>query len=503
MPKDAPWFLQFLAQELGYAVRPLPSTLGYALYALDLSTWKLRFSNRVPVVWVPASQLESTTFLALDESLADVVRERNIRRDPLIVLLETEYSTPRTGRANIGTRFIWIDRAAQLQIRHSKRPTGDLLDVICAQIPISHLAPYETSSPVTGSRFFGRSSEMGRLLDNPTTNYLVLGIRRIGKTSLLQETERILREEQSQPDVSQTYYLDCSDLMSSEEFIREIVRFFHANELPRLHLQSYSFFFPNFLERMAQMHKGRLTLFLDEIDNLVLMQRGSWEVFRMLRAAANKGACRCIIAGYSEAMKEQALLNSPFHNFTQEMRLDEFSKQDAHELIIEPMEKLRIRFQQREQIVDRIYQETSGQPNLIQYYCLLLLRAMDQRGDREISLASLDGIYEDEGFKQRLLMTFMHNTGKREKLMVYSLLRKLESRELRGFSQPFMDAALRKHGITLTADAIEEACQILLLAGILRRRHKEYFFTSPVFVQMLQANYDLDYLINKLKEEGF
>ena len=166
------------------------------------------------------------------------------------------------------------------------------------------------------------------------------GLRRIGKTSLLRETERILREQE---ESARVVYLECSDLLSTDDYIREVVRKLNPRELPRLELQKYVFFFPNFLERMSKQFKSKIIFLLDEVDNLVIMQRGDWELFRMLRASANKGACQYIIAGFREAMREQYMLDSPFYNFAQEIRLSEFSRQQAHNLIVTPMENLRVR----------------------------------------------------------------------------------------------------------------------------------------------------------------
>ena len=42
-----------------------------------------------------------------------------------------------------------------------------------------------------------------------------------------------------------------------------------------------------------------------------------------------------------------------------------------------------------DEVVGRIYEETAGQPNLIQYYCMILLRHLDRTGQREISPKSL------------------------------------------------------------------------------------------------------------------
>jgi len=83
-------------------------------------------------------------------------------------------------------------------------------------------------------------------------------------------------------------------------------------------------------------------------------------------------------------------------------------------------------------------------------------------------------------------------------------------------------ALLRQQGITVTGvcgdhhiapqalkvsdvdqpDPADTACDVLVLAGILRARGAEYFFTSPVFVRVLQQTYNLRYLMDKVKEEG-
>jgi hypothetical protein len=298
-------------------------------------------------------------------------------------------------------------------------------------------------------------------------------------------------------------YLECSDLLSTDDYIREVVRKLNPRELPRLELQKYVFFFPNFLERMSKLFKSKIIFLLDEVDNLVIMQRGDWELFRMLRASSNKGACQYIIAGFREAMREQYILDSPFYNFTQEIRLSEFSRQQARQLIVTPMENLRVRIRNEEEVVGRIYEETAGHPNLIQYYCLILLRKLDQTGGREIDPESLFDVYADEGFTGHLLTSFMQNTENREKALVYALLMSTENAGSRGFTQEQMDEILIKSGLLLPQKAIDEACNVLTLAGIIHRKSWEFYFTSPVFTKVLQQIYDLKYLFRKVKEEGY
>jgi hypothetical protein len=264
----------------------------------------------------------------------------------------------------------------QKEILRSRRPSGELLDMISAQIPISNLSPYETRAPVTGSRFFGREAEINRILSSTESNHAILGIRRIGKTSLLRN-QRLERRTGWPRNLHQ--------MQRPAEHQRLRARGgpkLNPRELPRVHMQKYIFFFPDFLERMSRYFKSKIIFLLDEVDNLVIMQRGDWELFRMLRASSNKGACQYILAGFREAMKEQYLLDSPFYNFAQEIRLSEFTRQQAHDLIVTPLENLRVRIR-KEEVVARIFDETAG-IQFDQYYCTILPQ-LDQTGARDHS----------------------------------------------------------------------------------------------------------------------
>lgn len=499
MEKDWPRLLRVLNEELGYVVKYARSTLGYELFTVDLSSWKLRLTSNTPVIWVKYSDLDNTPPQEIMQSLGDVLRERNWGRQIALVLVDGNSLPLLRHRSSLMRNLVIVGADEQKNVIGSRRPSGALRDLISAQVPISNLSPYETRAPVTGSRFFGRDSEVARIIANPDTNHTILGIRRIGKTSLLREVERILKENE---DPAHVVYLECSDLLCTDDYIREVVRKLNPRELPRVHLQKYIFFFPDFLERMARAYHSKLIFLLDEIDNLVIMQRGDWELFRMLRASANKGACQYIMAGFREAMKEQYLLDSPFYNFGQEIRLSEFSRQQAHDLITIPMENLRVHFRNKEEVINRIYEETAGQPNLIQYYCLILLRQLDYSGSREISPESLIDVYADEGFRSHLLTSFMQNTENREKALVYVLLAAYPDKPNQGFSQEAIDQALQTGGIMLPQDDIDEACNVLTLAGVILRKGRDFYFASPVFTRVLQETYDLNYLFRKVKEEG-
>ena len=194
MGSDWPSILRLFHEELGYSVRAGKPSLGYQLFSIDLSSWKLRLSNRTPGSWVQTKDLDGVASQHVMESLGDVMRERNLTRQIVLVLVDGNSVPLFRHKSNLSYNLVLIGAEEQKNVLHSRRPTGELLDIISAQVPISYLSPYETRAPVTGSRFFGREHEISRILANPDTNHAILGIRRIGKTSLLRETERILKE---------------------------------------------------------------------------------------------------------------------------------------------------------------------------------------------------------------------------------------------------------------------------------------------------------------------
>ena len=90
------------------------------------------------------------------QSLADVMRERNLRRQIILVLVDGNTFRSLAIKPAPIINLVLVGGEEQKRVIHSRRPSGELLDLISAQVPISYLSPYETRAPVTGSRFFGR-----------------------------------------------------------------------------------------------------------------------------------------------------------------------------------------------------------------------------------------------------------------------------------------------------------------------------------------------------------
>lgn len=503
--KPRPDFLQQLEAHK-YTVREAdPKVLqGFELYLVDFSDWKLRFSDKTPLIWVKAELLAQLSDQQLLEGLQDVANQQGWRHQVCLVLLEGDVVELRRRTAErYFPRFLIIDAAQARSVSTPHRFTAALLDLVCDQISISNLAPYHIGGGVEGNAFFGREREIDRLLRQGNACFAVLGIRRIGKTSLLREARRRLIE-QGEPS-ERIVWLDCSTLSGPEHFVQEVVRNVNFRELPRQKDPArFLFHFPNFLERMSRMHGGKITIFLDEADQFLNWSRNysdfSYALNETIRQSTNAQACRYIAAGFADLMKAVFDQRSPLYMMFELMELGPFEKRETEEVILRPMRSLRIRFENEGAVIARIHEDTQGHPLLVQFYCVELIKRLEQESGRVLTLGHVDGIYSSDTFKQFVVNTFRDNALKSDSLLVYALLATLPT-EKTIYTQPEMYGALQRHGCLYTPEQIDQACDRLALAGVFIRSGEFYRFANQVLPRSLRANYNLEYLLTATKKE--
>ena len=474
---------------------------GYDLFLVNLSEWKLHFSDRTPLIWTPAEVVSQLSPIHLVESLQDVVRQQQWQHHECIVLLDGDGTAlkARTAKSYF-PRFVVIDAADQQQIQAARSFTSALLDLICAQVPLTSLSPYQVGAPVEGSSFFGRQREIDKILRKVETNFAIVGVRRLGKSSLLKEIRRRLLKEGGAPE--RIVWLDCSTLSGPEHLVQELVRQLHSRELPRLKQpERFLFFLPDFLKRMRQMYGDRITILLDEADQFLLWTRHeAWNLLPTIRNSVSAGHCRYIVAGFQQLLAELYSNSSPFYMAFEPLRLEPFERWETEEVILRPMESLRIHLKNERAIVERIYADTRGHPLLVQFYCKEMVDQLERERTRTVSLESLSNIYTSDNFRTHIISAFRDNVSGHDKLLAYALLsRAPEGKE--SFMQSEMYGMLQRIGCTFSPEAIDQTCDRLVLAGVLTRQGMNYFFANPIFPRIMRANYNIEHLIAITRKE--
>ncbi len=476
-------------------------------FNIDLSDWKLAFTDRTPCFWIHTPPLLSAPPLELAEEIRDAVRTQLWQNETVLVLVDGPARKLRDHLAGSFTQFVVLDEEQQKSISEAPSPTRVMLDMVLNQVSRAQLAPYQTSRPVTGSRFFGRQSYLNKILNHPKSNFLIIGIRRIGKSSLLHEVERRL-DLIDPPDEDQhrRLYVDCSVLTSADELYREIVGRLNPSALKRLlgrGRQSLRFQSQMF-EYLADENGGQITYLLDEIDGLLKYLGPDLSLFEVLRRVSQQeGVARFIMAGFREARRAINNGDTPFYNLGETLRLDALELTEVKQMVEVPMDSLRVRLPNRDEILHRIYRETAGMPNLVQFYCQTLLEQLDRSGGKNnvISVEDLQYVYENANFRDFVVETFIRNSLPLERAIVFAMIGARHDHEESAFSQKEIDQELRQRKLKLRFSDLDEACGNLVTAGILRQTGRQYTFSIPLFARMLQENYPVDYVFEKARGE--
>ncbi|HMG73142.1 MAG TPA: hypothetical protein VK582_06530 [Pyrinomonadaceae bacterium] len=171
-----------------------------------------------------------------------------------------------------------------------------ILEYLLQQIPKARLSPYNLLRPAEGGMFFGRRTEVARLINDEATSFAIAGPGRIGKTSLLQ---RYLVEMVRRRDPRSRYrflinFFDCNDTYGDT-----VARFIamHIASSATSHRMTAGGLL-NFLN--YQSKDAPLDLLLDEVDLVC-----DSDAFKALGAAARLGYCRLVLSGRGVLLKSQ------------------------------------------------------------------------------------------------------------------------------------------------------------------------------------------------------
>jgi len=269
-------------------------------------------------------------------------------------------------------------------------------------------SPYQVEASVTGWQFFGRSRELREVTDR-RGNMVVIGARRVGKSSLLKEAERIIN---SRPGNS-AYYIDLQNRTDQGDVINAIVDRVSPKLLKRLDSskelasaedeekrieEEKKKSKERFVEEAEYRHTGvlsvllerlskgtqRTTLLLDEIGNVLeKLEPDRWTILGTFRRFASGTNLRIVMSCFQEDLaKKIEDLKSPLVNFVNIMRLSVFSEADTREMVLSPLEFWSLPdHHTKETLINLVLASIGTHPYLLQYFCLALFEPIDESRD--------------------------------------------------------------------------------------------------------------------------
>ncbi len=366
------------------------------------------------------------------------------------------------------------------------------------------LSPYVPGRPAVGGRFFARS-QMVRQMFETKSHYMLVGIRRIGKTSLLARIGEKLRAEQGH-HIVELYGGKCSSI---EDVLYELYVELGLKAQSRqmdfarnIYLSSNAITdFHRHIKNEITKENKPIAFLIDEFDHLIeIDERKQHRLIQIFRELAINENCRFIFAGFRKLKKAAESVENPLFNFGQIRELEPFTRSETYEMITTPLIRLGIKID--ETTKETIYDETGGLPELIQIFCAAIVEFYNKE-DRPPDSGELSReIADSMEFKSKIGTSFLANSNSLEQLVCYLMVQ--DAREKNASQIEFTIDEVRKlllsRRVKFTLYELNTIIENLQLTAVVKRlagKSQIYKLLFPQLKNYLQS-LDLEFEIKSI-----
>ncbi|SFV67254.1 hypothetical protein MNB_SV-12-496 [hydrothermal vent metagenome] len=347
-----------------------------------------------------------------------------------------------------------------------------LADVFAEQLALTAISPYNLGGGERdSSMFFGRREIISHIVSRENNNYIIVGSRQIGKSSLLKALEREYNNNQEL-----VHYIQ----VGQSSIVRAIARAFGLKTKSLEELVEY-----------LSQQRQKAVILLDEVDPFVRDEKkDGYKILDAMRKLSEEGHCKFILAGYWELYRYSVLDNqSPLKNFGEIIELGALEYEACQAMIKEPMAQLGIGFEE-ERSVTEIIEKTGQRPNLIAIICNRLIKNLGKT-KRVIAHTEVEAVFNDkklyELFESWKELDEDVRAGSIDKLIVYAMVGQER------FRLKELVEKLKALGINIAMSEIEKSLSRLKIGYIIERDNEGvYGFMLPLFREyILKDEYEV------------
>ncbi len=275
--------------------------------------------------------------------------------------------------------------------------------------------PYIAGAPVLDEEmFFGRQKLLARIMNVLHHNSLMItGERRIGKTTFLYHLKRALEGDQATDYQFFPVFTDLQGVPEESFFhtiMSEVVEALGPapETLAALRFKAEEDTydgrdFSHDVQRIIEELKTRtarqvkLTLLIDEVD---VLNEYSGRINQRLRGIFMKTFSEHLVTVMSGVGIKRVWTSegSPWYNFFDEIELTAFTREEAEELIREPVEGV---FRYQPEAVERILAMSQLKPYVIQKFCIHAVNRMLEEGRMVVTAADVEAVKDTVLFEGR------------------------------------------------------------------------------------------------------
>lgn len=453
-----------------FALRVAARCASSSGWNLPRNVYEWTFSSDMPVslerclAWLPRDDLDGA-------QLVRHLRQQQTGLDVLLVFTpnaaaETQLRGLCAERANL---FVCVGQETQTAWLLEREPLHVLLRAMAQQLRLTRISPYQTRGGVArASSFFGRESLLARVVQREPSNYLLIGGRQLGKTSLMKAIERRLRAHP---------HLACVYIVLRDHRL-----------LPRLAAQSGlpldSDLSTVIAELVRQQGGKRLLLLIDEADPFFRADAArDYGELSAMRALSEEGRCHFLLAGFWDLYAAAALdYQSPLRNFGEVVSVGGLETDACRELATVPLGVLNLRFAD-DALVERIVQQSGRRANLIAILCQECLEAPD-RGGRAIEAGDVERALNSQAVLDALAgwgrLSHDERASRLDRIVVYRVAAQA------GTSLADMVELLRPWA-NIEVEMLRRSFARLQLAYVLDKQGERFAFAVPLFARQFEA----------------
>ncbi|MGB2748920.1 MAG: AAA family ATPase [Thiofilum sp.] len=353
----------------------------------------------------------------------------------------------------------------------SPKPEAVLAKVLAEQLALQQLSPYQIGGGVNKEAiFFGRRELIAQIINRDPANYLIVGGRQMGKSSLLKALERRYAEN---PQVH------CCYLSLSNEVL--IPRLAHA-----LNLDSDTA--PDFAAQLEVRIKneGKRYIFLiDEADLFIEHEQAQgYPMLSVFRRLSEQGQCSFILAGFWQLYQHAVLdYQSPLRNFGAVLEVGALEQEACEQLATIPMQTLNLSYA-NPQIMQHMISQCGQRANLIAHVCDQLIQQL-QPSQRIIEVGDVHPVLTGRDLQKRL-EGWSVGIGEHEqaydRLVVYTTV------QHDSFTTGELIQTLEQQSVQFESAELERTLSRLELAFVLRRLDKRWAYCVPLFVELMRED---------------
>ncbi|MFZ5638574.1 MAG: AAA family ATPase [Pseudomonadota bacterium] len=434
-------------------------------WALPGDVFEWRMPEDLPVNLARCLLYVPETSLAPAETVR-ALRELRTGQDVLLILVpsveaERHLSSLCRDPANL---LVALDRRVQTRWLLADAPVDALVRAMARQLQVTRISPYQTRGGVSRpSSFYGRAQLLAQVVNREPGNYVLVGGRQLGKTSLM---KAIQRRFETHPRV-RCLYLALRDHRLAPRVASE------AGLDPATDLDVA-------LAALAAQSDGRaLLLLIDEADLFLRHDAAhQYPELARLRALSEEGRCHFMLAGFWDVYRAATQdYQSPLRNFGEVIAIGGLEAAACRALATQPLERLGIAFQ-TPALVDALIEASGERANLVAILCQECLQALPP-GIARIRHEHLQTAFASQAVQDALAgwarLTQDDAASRLDRIIVYRIAQTGAQRVAD------LVALLDAHRIRIEIETLRQSLARLRLAWVLRQDGDRYRFAVPLF----------------------